>query len=474
MNPVFMRMKLGLLASTSERKASLVRHRSECGGKRSATPFWIPAAILPTRPNAPSQPAHFKTRRIPIASVLDVALLLVGCSATIFAAERNKPWQRHTIDDSSIGADGVRMADVNGDGLLDITTGWEEGGIVRVYLNPGHTQSKEKWPIVTVGKIASVEDAVFVDLDGDGAVDVVSSCEGKVRTMFVHWAPKDKPTYLDPGAWKTEALPASRDKTQWMFCLPMQVDGKNGIDLVAGAKNASAQLGWFEAPPNPRKLERWTWHPFVEVGWIMSLVATDMDGDGDLDIVFSDRKGKNTGCFWSENPEPEARPSSVWKRHPIGGQGREVMFLALVDLDRDGLQDVIVATKPQEILFLRRKSGDGLAWEDYSIKYSANTGNMKAVNVGDINLDGKPDIVFTCEGATNGKSGVMWLSYRKSPSEEMWDAHDISGPDGIKHDIVQLVDLDSDGDLDVITCEESKNLGVVWYENPTRSAVEPK
>jgi hypothetical protein len=37
-----------------------------------------------------------------------------------------------------------------------------------------------------------------------------------------------------------------------------------------------------------------------------------------------------------------------------------------------------------------------------------------------------------------------------------------------------LLDVDSDGDLDVINCEENDNardglgLGVVWYENPTR------
>ena len=32
-----------------------------------------------------------------------------------------------------------------------------------------------------------------------------------------------------------------------------------------------------------------------------------------------------------------------------------------------------------------------------------------------------------------------------------------------------LTDLDQDGDLDVITCEEVENLGVVWYENPSRA-----
>lgn len=47
-------------------------------------------------------------------------------------------WQRHTIDDSFLGAGGTRLADINGDGLLDITTPWEQGGQVRVYLNPGN------------------------------------------------------------------------------------------------------------------------------------------------------------------------------------------------------------------------------------------------------------------------------------------------------------------------------------------------
>ena len=46
-------------------------------------------------------------------------------------------WQRHAIDDSLRGADGVRLADFNRDGLPDVVCGWEQSGIVRLYLNPG-------------------------------------------------------------------------------------------------------------------------------------------------------------------------------------------------------------------------------------------------------------------------------------------------------------------------------------------------
>jgi hypothetical protein len=40
-------------------------------------------------------------------------------------------WKRHIIDASSLGADGVRTADVNADGLVDLVTSWEEGGLTR-------------------------------------------------------------------------------------------------------------------------------------------------------------------------------------------------------------------------------------------------------------------------------------------------------------------------------------------------------
>ncbi|MBM3833452.1 MAG: VCBS repeat-containing protein [Verrucomicrobia bacterium] len=252
-----------------------------------------------------------------------------------------------------------------------------------------------------------------------------------------------------------------------MFCLPMQVDGKHGLDLVAGGKNEKAAIGWFEAPANSRRLADWKWHPLCQVGWVMSLVASDMDEDGDLDILASDRKGSQSGCFWLENEGPNAGKRMPWNIHRIGGFRQEVMFLTEADLNRDGLRDIIVAVRPREIIYLRRLDRRGRAWETHPIPLAENTGGSKAVNAGDIDLDGKPDLVFICEGATPPKSGVLWLAFDKSPLHASWTAHEISGSDGIKHDLVQLIDLDGDGDLDVITCEETKGLGVFWCENPT-------
>lgn len=83
---------------------------------------------------------------------MKITLLLLTMVLLAVSSARAEPWPRHTIDESSRGADGVRLADVNGDGLLDIATGWEEGGVIRAYLHPGSKLVKQKWPAVTVGK----------------------------------------------------------------------------------------------------------------------------------------------------------------------------------------------------------------------------------------------------------------------------------------------------------------------------------
>ncbi len=418
-----------------------------------------------TRPGSLRQPPVDGCR--PAASA---RLLIAGCLAAVIPLTAQGSWERHTIDSDSRGADGVRLADVNGDGRMDVVTGWEEGGRIRIAVHPG-AECRRPWPAVTVGRVGQPEDAVLIDLDRDGHLDVVSCCEGKTRTLFAHWAPADAGQYQTESAWTTTPIEATQGKQMWMYAVPMDGDGTSGRGLICGSKGAGGSVGWLQLPANPRQTEDWKYHAIREAGWIMSLIPLDMDHDGDQDLLYSDRKGPRRGVGWLEHPNSPADPASaIWREHRIGGEQNEVMFVDVCDLDQDDRFDILVATRNEQILLFRRERGAAVdAWSKTTIDNPFGVPHGKAVRVADIDLDGRPDIVHTSNtGGDRSRPGVAWMKRRGRGLSSPWEAFDVSGDQGVKFDLIELVDVDDDGDRDIISCEERDNLGVFWYENPVR------
>ena len=378
----------------------------------------------------------------------------------------------HTIDASSSGADGVKLADINGDGLLDITTGWEEGGVTKLYLHPGVEHVKEAWPNVIVGKTPHVEDAVFVDMNNDEQLDIVSCTENGSEKIYVQFAPTSD--WLNPAAWKQVVLPSSDGKMMWMYAEPLQLDGKYGIDLIAAGKGANAQLGWFEAPKNGKDLSGWQWYSISPIGWVMSIILRDMDADGDSDIVVTDRRLDMRACRWLENPGDGESQKQPWQNHMIGGEKLEVMFMTMADMDQDGIEEAVVTERTQQtIRIFKRMNASGSEWSEKILKIPSSTGNAKSIEVGDINGDGVADLVLSTNTDGAPKVGLSWIDGTKLNEQKYQSLNNISAAHNSKYDKVELLDIDQDGDLDVLICEEnfgegSRGLGVVWYENPTK------
>ena len=370
----------------------------------------------------------------------------LACMICSINAIGQTPWKRHTIDDQFRGADGVRLADYNGDGRPDVVTGWEESGVIRLYLQPDSASLTKPWPSVSVAQVRSPEDAVPADLDGDGKLDIVSCHEGKQRQLVVHWNDADaNDDLLDASSWSSTRF-KQLDGQLWMFALPL---GKleSQIALVVGSKGKNASITLLLSPSAPsRDLSDWRTLRLRDAGWIMSLRSVDMDDDGDRDVVFSDRKGNRRMAGWLEQPDDLMQP---WIEHPIAGQDKEPMFLSATS------GQVVVATRNDAFLDCVRM---GQTWRITKIAHPEGVKFGKAIEP-----LGKGQIVMSCNthaGPIKDRPG-LWLR----SVDGNWSA--IDPTTHVKFDRMELLDLDSDGDLDVMTCEERQNLGVIWYENPS-------
>ena len=84
--------------------------------------------------------------------------------------------------------------------------------------------------------------------------------------------------------------------------------------------------------------------------------------------------------------------------------------------------------------------------------------------IGDIDGDGFNDIVIHTWSSNRGKQNDGKIGWYKYPN---WRRYSIVDSGHIFGDGILAVDLDKDGDNDIVTAKGSDNeAGVVWYENP--------
>jgi hypothetical protein len=279
----------------------------------------------------------------------------------------------------------------------------------------------------------------LVDVDKDGKLDWIVGCSHGDVWWF---------RYESPDRWIRRTIGAGAGTE--VGGTAFDVDGDGWVDQVSGST-------WFR---NPGRLggREWAKHSNGAISNSHDVVAADVDGDGDLDVVCS------TG--WYENVDGKGRE---WKWHGNidgghGGRFKDATRVWVVDLDKDGHNDVVMTDcdteiGPRRVHWFRNKDGKGGQWEHHVI--ATGKGDLHTLAVGDFNNDGRLD-VFSGEGPLRGSGPGgkrRWFIWENPDGRgTSWKEHMIlEGPEC--HEGV-AGDVEGDGDLDICSKAWNGNLHV--------------
>ena len=312
----------------------------------------------------------------------------------------------YPIFSRGLDGEGVQFVDVNGDGLVDIVRSlWVNGTVyATAWLNTGSGwKEAPEWapPYPLWSRGEGSEGMQFADVNGDGLVDII-------RSVWV-----------------------------------------NGVVYKSAWLNTGS--GWKAAPEWAPPYPLWS-RGYDNEG--MALV--DVNGDGLVDIVRSlwvngtvyATAWLNTGSGWKEAPE-WAPPYPLWSR------GLDNEGMQFVDVNGDGLPDIIRSIAADGRIYKKAWLNTGAGWKEapeWEPPYPLFSRGLdsEGIAVVDINGDGLPDIVRNL-----WVNGTVYKTAWLNTGSGWQEAPEWAPPypllnRGLDGEGVELVDVNGDGLLDVV------------------------
>ena len=277
-----------------------------------------------------------------------------------------------------------------------------------------------KWDKILIAD-ERYESAGVFDVNGNGVLDIVSGA---------YW-------YEGPDFKKQHPVGALAPQGEYFddfSTIPIDVNGNGRPDFVTGGWWGNT-VRWRENPGDPDK--EWPEHVIAECGNVETTRAWDIDGDGIVEIVpntpgkplvvyklKTDGDGKGTGEFDAHTLRAENQ-----------GHG-----LGCGDITGNGRGDFVLRGGWLEAP--EKTYEDEWTWHPDFDLGSASV----PVLVADVNRDGLNDIIV---GQAHGY-GLDWWEQRVENGERSWVKHPIDPYCSQYHDMFWL-DIDGDGECELVT-----------------------
>ncbi len=320
------------------------------------------------------------------------------------------------------------VCDFNGDGWDDIMVYGYPGKEAFWYENPKGKASADgttHWPRHKAIDVLDNESPTFGDINGDGKPEIICNSGGYFIYATADWSDAAKP-------WTVHRI---TPKGQWQRYTHGvgfgDVNGDGKMDLLE-------KDGWWEQPASLAGDPVWQQHKFnFAPGGAAQMYAYDVNGDG-LNDVITCLDPHNYGLAWyeqyRENGEIKFKPHIFMNKEPkdskYGVKFTQPHAIDLVDMDGDGLKDIVVGKRfwahgpsgdsepnaPAVLYWFKLVRGSDKSADFIPFRIDDNSGVGTQVAAADVNGDKLSDVVVG-----NKKGTFVFIHETKKVSKKEWE-----------------------------------------------------
>ena len=339
-------------------------------------------------------------------------------------------WAQHIVEENAV-FNCVYPGDIDLDGDIDLVGGNKASSAFGVDWWRNVDGVGDSWTRLRVADWGSPEYICFSDINGDDTLEIVGSSWGPPNEIA--WF--ESTTWPPDTNWTSHQVAGGIVKGRELYTVDLDQDGD--IDVVSANEDQDG-LKWFENSDGIGLT--WTEHDIAGYYDLpFSVHASDIDGDGDIDVVYCSQDEDK--AVWCENLNGVG---TSWEEHVIDDPIDDPQSIHSVDLTNSGYSDVVVALNntgsgSMRLYLYRNMDGTGSQWARFLLSSGS---RFEDVDAGDFNQDGNEDILAAAgvgayltwhelEGHTDGwlLSSILDVTSYPQWDSVTWIAEEPAGTD---------------------------------------------